>query len=50
MVVPDAYRAQLYFRRLKLGLQDVATTLTRLGLENRLDSLLAARLSFLHQV
>jgi lantibiotic modifying enzyme len=34
MVVPDAYRAQLYFRRLKLGMQDVATTLTKLGLES----------------
>jgi lantibiotic modifying enzyme len=32
MVVPDAYRAQLYFRRLRLGMQDVATTLTELGL------------------
>ena len=35
MVVPDAYRSQLYFRRLKLGMQDVATTLTKLDLESR---------------
>jgi lantibiotic modifying enzyme len=35
MVVPDAYRAQLYFRRLKLGMQVVTTTLTKLGLESR---------------
>ena len=32
MVVPDAYRSQLYFRRLRLGLQDLTATLSVLGL------------------
>jgi len=52
MVVPDAYRSHLYFRRLKLGMQDVATTLAELGLEPRgvdasiecLERMLAAEL------
>src|SRR5438270_11067214 len=33
MTVPDAYRAQLYLRRLRLGLNDLAATLSVFGLE-----------------
>src|SRR5947209_8573290 len=33
MAVPDAYRAQLYLRRLRLGLQHLGATLSGFGLE-----------------
>src|SRR5437899_1808556 len=35
MVVPDACRAQLYLRRLTVGLEDLATALSRLGVAER---------------
>jgi hypothetical protein len=35
MVVPDAYRAQLYLRRLTVGLEDLTAALSRLGVDDR---------------
>src|SRR6266481_3189145 len=35
MIVPDAYRAQLYLRRLTVGLEDLAAALSRLGVDDR---------------